>query len=140
MEGLPVSSSDRDQGEIWLGLLHGPEAWCKVGVHVGHHHHRVTMRAFADNQSLGYIRWRYEDLIDDQVEVGPQRQDEYGLTYSDMVRVFNGTYEMVAWVRRMIDCALLVGMEFSARRGFDFSPDGRDMAWHFGRGAEAVAS
>jgi hypothetical protein len=131
-EGILVSSADRDSGEIWLGLLHGEEAWCRVGILVAHDHYVVRLRAFAPDEALGYIRWRYADLIDDEVDVGPQHVDGYGLAYCDMERRIRGLYETVDWTRRMLDGALEAGMEFSARFGFDFSPDSFDMAWHFG--------
>jgi len=129
--GIPVSSVDRSDRRIWLGLLHGPEAWCRVGISVGRGHFHVTMRAFAEQESLGYVRWRYEDIIDDLVDVGSQKQDEYGLAYCDMSRAFTGLREMTDWTEKMIDTALLNGLEFESRRGFDFSPDSYDMAWHF---------
>lgn len=129
--GIPVSSVDRNTREIWLGLLHGPDAWCRVGIKVDKQHFHVTMRAFTDQESLGYVRWRYEDLIDDLVEVGSQQEDEYGLAYCDMARSFTGMREMTDWTERMIDTAMLNGLEFESRHGFDFSPDSRDMAWNF---------
>jgi hypothetical protein len=129
--GIPVSSVNRDNREVWLGLLHGTDAWCRVGIGVEERHFHVTMRAFAEQESLGYVRWRYEELIDDLVEVGAQQEDEYGLAYCDMSRSFTGLREMTAWVERMIDTAMLNGLEFESRHGFDFSPDSFDMAWHF---------
>jgi hypothetical protein len=130
-EGIMVSSVDDASGELWLGLLHGEDAWCRLGVTVARDHFVVRMRAFSPEESLGYLRWRYEELIDDQVDIGPQRVDDYGLSSCDMERRFTGLFEMVDWLRRTLDVALDGGLEFSARHGFDFSPDSCDMAWHF---------
>lgn len=130
-EGVMVSSADRDTGEIWLGLLHGEDAWCRLGLTVAQDHFVVKMRAFSPDESLGYLRWRYADLIDDQVDIGPQRTDAYGLARCDMERRFSGLFETVDWIRHTLDAALDSGLEFSARYGFDFSPDSCDMAWHF---------
>jgi len=129
--GILVSNVDTETGEVLLGLLHGEDAWCRVGLLVAHDHFVVRLRAFSAEDALGYIRWRYEELIDDRVDVGPQRADNYGLTSCDMERRISCLRETVTWIRSMLDAALDGGLEFSARYGFDFSPDSSDMAWNF---------
>jgi hypothetical protein len=129
--GVLVSNVDTETGEVLLGLLHGEDAWCRVGLLVAHDHFVVRMRAYSSEDALGYLRWRYEELIDDRVDVGPQRADNYGLTSCDMERRISGLRETVDWIRQMLNAALDSGLEFSARYGFDFSPDSADMAWHF---------
>jgi hypothetical protein len=130
-EGIAVSSYDQETGDIWLGLLHGPDVWCRLGVRVERDHFVVSMRAYAVEEALGYVRWRYEDFIDDEVEVGPQNQDAYGLPYCDLSRRFSGMFEMASWTRRMLDEGLESGLEFSARFGSDYSADSPELAWQF---------
>lgn len=120
-EGIGFSRFDPGTGPLWVGTVHGSDAFCNLEICAEPDgHYAVVLNTWfthtggSEEDARRILYWTFGPIMGEEVEVGPLTYDpDDELWKCAMLRVCEDLRQMQRWVEHTLNTAWQAGLQFS---------------------------